>query len=54
MYIIASTIAYPLPGTAGGDYHDYSPLDRLVFRFNIFGNLPGDKHKYLLGISRHP
>ncbi|KAH8658025.1 alpha-L-arabinofuranosidase A [Xylariales sp. PMI_506] len=49
IYIIASTIAYSLPGDAGGDYHDYSPPDRLVSRFNIFDNLPGDGHKYLLG-----
>lgn len=49
IYVIASTIAYTLPGTAGGDYHDYSPPDRLVARFNIFDNLIGDGHKYLLG-----
>lgn len=51
IYVIASTIAYGLPGSAGGDYHDYSPPDRLVQRFNIFDNLVGDGHKYLLGKS---
>lgn len=48
MTIMASTIANPLPDDAAGDWHDYSPPDRFIDRFNHFDNLPGG-HKYLVG-----
>lgn len=49
MVIIGSTIAYsPMPGSAGGDYHEYTRPDGFVEQYNYFDNF-STVHKTLVG-----
>ncbi|GAB7342511.1 hypothetical protein MBLNU457_g0701t1 [Dothideomycetes sp. NU457] len=47
--VIASTVAFTLPGNADGDYHEYALPDQLVSQFNFFDNQNNSVHKTLVG-----
>ena len=48
MHVIASTVAYALPGDALGDYHEYTRPDYFVGQFNFFDQANAT-HKTLIG-----